>query len=135
MKPIITHISAFLGILFFEGFSRLIISFYHRIDYQFAGISHLPDPSWIIVLLLTVFISTWLMAMLALTILNRDALTHTLILGGIVVLWRGLEIYHTIGTSSEPLWYVSLVFILHLVALALAYKLYHRQHEIIASKS
>lgn len=128
MKPTLALISGFFGLLFFEGFARLIITFYHRIEFQFYGISHLPSDIWITVILLSVIISTWLVAMLILTIINKHILFYSIMFGAIVVAWRSIEIansYH-----SEPTWYFFAVLFLHIIGIFLAYQSFKRQHEV-----
>ncbi|MEX0844116.1 MAG: hypothetical protein WD022_02500 [Balneolaceae bacterium] len=131
MKPTITLISGFFGLLFFEGFARLIITFYHRIDFHFYGISHLPSDVWIYVIFASVIISTWLVTMLILTVINKNSLVYSAIFGGIILSWRGIEIansYH-----SEPFWYFGIVIFLHMLGIFLAYQLFNNQHEITAN--
>lgn len=128
MKSTLALISGFFGLLFFEGFARLIITFYHRIEFQFYGISHLPSDIWITVILLSVIISTWLVAMLILTIINKHILFYSIMFGAIVVAWRSIEIansYH-----SEPTWYFFAVLFLHIIGIFLAYQSFKKQHEV-----
>lgn len=129
MKPAITLISGFLAYLFFEGFARLIISFYHRIDYSFYGVSSLPSVIWVIAILSSVLISTWLMAMLILTILDERIKFYAFFFLGIIICWRAIEIansYHT-----EPLWYFVLLIGLHTTGVLLAINIYERQRKKI----
>ncbi|HBQ61202.1 MAG TPA: hypothetical protein DD671_16680, partial [Balneolaceae bacterium] len=100
MKAIITLISGFFGILFFEGFARLIITFYHRIEFSFYGISHLPSDVWVYVIFASVITSTWLTTMLVLTILKTNSKRYALLFGGIIMLWRLFEIANS--HQSEP---------------------------------
>ncbi|MDR9419990.1 hypothetical protein [Gracilimonas sp.] len=129
MKPIITLISGFFGILFFEGFARLIITFYHRIEFQFYGISYLPSDAWVIIILLSVLVSTWLVTMLVLTVINKNSLIYTCIFGLILFLWRLVEIGNSY--NAEPIWYFITVNLLHLIGITLAYQLFKNQYENI----
>lgn len=125
MKKTITLILGFLGILFFEGFARLIITFYHRIDFSFYGISHLPSDIWIYVIFASVLTSTWLATMLVLTVINKSIATYSLIFAVIILGWRGFEIansYHT-----EPPFYFVGVIGLHLLGVYLAYLAFTKQ--------
>ncbi|MGN8226593.1 hypothetical protein [Gracilimonas sp. BCB1] len=128
MKSFLAIISGFAGFLFFEGFARLIITFYHRVDFQFYGISHFPSTVWVVVILLSVLTSTWLVSMLILTVTNKDSLLHAVIFGGVLIGWRAMEFYNSY--QSEPLWYFGIVILLHLSGIFLAYQLYTKQHEI-----
>ncbi|MAO64888.1 MAG: hypothetical protein CL666_07790 [Balneola sp.] len=125
MKAIITLISGFFGILFFEGFARLIITFYHRIEFSFYGISHLPSDVWVYVIFASVITSTWLTTMLVLTILKTNSKRYALLFGGIIMLWRLFEIANS--HQSEPVYYFSGVISLHLLGVYLAYLAYSRQ--------
>ncbi len=127
MKPIITLISGFLGLLFFEGFARLIITFYHRIDFHFYGISHLPSETWIVVILLSVITSTWLVSMLVLTVINRNLKFYSFLFGLIILGWRGIEISNS--SQSEPSWYFVTVIFLHVLGIFLAYQSFKKQYE------
>jgi hypothetical protein len=125
MKAVITFISGFLGILFFEGFARLIITFYHRIEFQFYGISHFPSDVWIYVIFASVITSTWLATMLVLTILENHQRRNAVIFGVIIVLWRVFEIANSY--QDEAAWYFGGVIGLHILAISLAYVVYKRQ--------
>lgn len=133
MKKAITHFLGFLGILFFEGFARLIITFYHRIDFSFYGISKLPSDIWVYIIFGSVLVSTWLAAMLVLTIINKNIVTHSLIFAAIVLAWRGFEISNSYQT--EPLYYFISVIGLHLLGIYLAYVVYSRQTNKIEAKA
>lgn len=130
MKPILTLLSGFAGLLFFEGFARLIITFYHRIDFHFYGISHLPSDIWVVVILLSVITSTWLASMLVLTVLNKNLKFYALLFGGIILSWRGIEIANSY--NAEPAWYFGAVIFLHVLAIFLAYLTFTKQHAKIS---
>jgi len=125
MKKPITHFLGFLGLLFFEGFARLIITFYHRIDFSFYGISQLPSDVWVYIILASVLVSTWLTTMLVLTVINKNITTHALIFAAIILIWRGFEIANSYQT--EPVFYFISVIGLHLLGIYLAYLVYSRQ--------
>lgn len=127
MKAIITLISGFFGILFFEGFARLIITFYHRIEFQFYGITHLPSDSWVIIILLSVLVSTWLISMLVLTVINKKSFFYSVIFGSIILFWRLIEIINSF--NDEPIWYFIAVNALHITGVILAYQLFKNQYE------
>jgi hypothetical protein len=129
MKPAITLFSAFVGFLFLEGFARVVITFYHRIEFNFFGISGLPDSSWVLVILISVLVSTWLLTMLILTIIDESILSYSLYFLCLLILWRSFEIYNSY--QSEPVWYFIAVITLHSLGVFLAYKLYQHQNEII----
>lgn len=125
MKAIITLISGFFGILFFEGFARLIITFYHRIEFSFYGIEHLPSDVWVYVILASVITSTWLTTMLVLTVLKTNSKRYALLFGGMIILWRLFEIANS--HQSEPMYYFAGVIGLHLLGVYLAYLAYSKQ--------
>lgn len=127
-KRILVIASGFLGYLFLEGFIRLIIMFYHRDEFHFYGISHLPDNSWAIVILISILIVTWLCAMMILSVLRNQPAINTIIFFVILMLWRSIEIFNSY--QSEPMWYFIAVAICHLAGSFLAYQLYFKQHEI-----
>ncbi|MDZ7806933.1 MAG: hypothetical protein U5K71_07440 [Gracilimonas sp.] len=125
MKAIITLFSGFLGILFFEGFARLIITFYHRVEFNFYGISHLPADVWTYVIFASVLTSTWLAAMLVLTVMKSKSKLYAILFGGLIFLWRGIEFANS--HQTEPLYYFVTVISLHLIGIYLAYLAYTRQ--------
>lgn len=131
MKPALTLISGFLALLFFEGFARLIISFYHRIAFSFYGVSGLPSLTWGIAILVSVLISTWLTTMLILTILDERIRFYAFFFLGIILCWRSIEIANSY--QSEPLWYFGVLIALHILGVVLAILLYERQHEKLHS--
>jgi hypothetical protein len=128
MKAIITLISGFFGILFFEGFARLIITFYHRVEFNFYGISHLPADVWTYVIFASVLTSTWLAAMLVLTVLKTKSKRYAILFGTLILLWRGIEIANSY--QSAPIFYFLAVITLHLIGVYLAYIVYSRQEFI-----
>lgn len=127
MKQTLAVISGFLGLLFFEGFARLIITFYHRMDFQFYGVSHFPSDVWIVVIFFSVITSTWLVTMLVLTVINDKVLFYSVLFGIIILAWRGIEISNSYQT--EPTWYFITVLILHIIGIFIAYQSFTRQHE------
>lgn len=128
MKAIITLISGFFGILFFEGFARLIITFYHRVEFNFYGISHLPADVWMYVILASVLTSTWLATMLVLTVLKTNSKRYALLFGILILLWRGIEIANSYKTES--IFYFIAVITLHLIGVYLAYLVYTKQESV-----
>ncbi len=128
MKAIITLISGFFGILFFEGFARLIITFYHRVEFNFYGISHLPADVWMYVILASVLTSTWLATMLVLTVLKTNSQRYALLFGFIILIWRGIEIANS--HQTEPAFYFFGVITLHLIGVYLAYLVYTKQESV-----
>ncbi|WP_020403037.1 hypothetical protein [Gracilimonas tropica] len=133
MKAIVTLISGFFGILFFEGFARLIITFYHRIEFSFYGVSHLPADIWMYVIFASVITSTWLTSMLVLTILKTDSKRYAFIFGGMILFWRGFEMSNS--WNSEPMYYFFIVIGLHISAVYLAYLAYSRQESVDENKN
>lgn len=125
MKKTITHFLGFLDILFFEGFARLIITFYHRIDFSFYGVSHLPSDIWIYTIFASVLTSTWLATMLVLTVINKKIVTQSFIFAAIILAWRGFEIANSY--QVEPLYYFIVVIGLHILGIYLAYLVYAKQ--------
>jgi hypothetical protein len=125
MKSFFSLTLGFIGLLFLEGFSRLIMAFYHHIEFHFYGVSHLPSASWIPLLFMVILISTWLITMLILTITNTRLLLHSLLFLGMVLVWRGIEIANSY--QSEPVWYLITICLLHIIGVILAYFLYRKQ--------
>jgi len=125
MKAIITLISGFFGILFFEGFARLIITFYHRVEFNFYGISHLPADVWTYVILASVLTSTWLATMLVLTVLKTNSKRYSILFGVLILIWRGIEIANSYQTESG-LYFLGVI-TLHAIGIYLAYLVYTKQ--------
>ncbi|MEX0609814.1 MAG: hypothetical protein WD016_08360 [Balneolaceae bacterium] len=128
MRRILALTAGLFAYFFLEGFIRIVIMFYHRADFQFYGISHLPADVWIVVILFAVLLNSWLVTMLILSVINKNILTNTLIFGTIILLWRLFEILNSY--QQEPLWYFVSVIFLNVFGIFLAYQLYSKQHEI-----
>lgn len=131
MKKIITLAGGFLGYFMLEGLVRLVILFYHRQEFAFYGTGGLPGNLWIIIILCTILISTWLISMLIFSIQRKDTLLMAMYFGAILVSWRIFELIRFIET--EALWYLILLPLIHITGIYLAYKLYTSQeavHEI-----
>lgn len=128
MRRIIALTAGFFAYFFLEGFIRIVIMFYHRADFHFYGISHLPADVWIFVILFAVLINSWLVTMLILSIINKRTLFNTLLFGLMIILWRAFEISNSY--QQEPAWYFITVIFLNILGIFLAYKLYTQQNEI-----
>lgn len=128
MRRILALTAGLFAYFFLEGFARIVIMFYHRADFHFYGISHLPSDVWIGVILFAVLINSWLVTMLILSVINKNILFNTLLFGALIMLWRLIEISNSY--QQEPLWYFISVIILNSLGIFLAYQLYNRQHEI-----
>lgn len=127
MKAFLTLTGAFIGYFFLEGFTRIIIMFYHRDEFQYYGISHLPGHAWSIIILAGVLVITWLLCMVVLSVLREKPALYASLFGSILLLWRSFEIANS--HHSEPAWYLISVVHLHLLGTFLAYKLYVRNYE------
>lgn len=127
MKPFFTLAGAFAGYFFLEGFTRLIIMFYHRDEFQFYGISHLPGSAWSVIILVSILVITWLLCMVVLSILRKKPALYAGLFTGILLVWRTFEIANSFHT--EPTWYLASVVLLHLLGSVLAYQLYVRSYE------
>ncbi|MTI88064.1 MAG: hypothetical protein FH748_08860 [Balneolaceae bacterium] len=131
MKTFLTHFIGFVGYFFLEGFIRLIIMFYHSDEFHYYGIENLPGASWITVIYISMFVSTWLITMIILSVLEKTPFKHAAIFFGIFIFWRIIEIINSI--HSEPSWYLFTVPLVHLTAIYTAYKLYTSQYEKITT--
>lgn len=128
MRRILALTAGIFAYFFLEGFARIVIMFYHRADFHFYGISHLPSDVWIMVILFAVLVNSWLVTMLILSVINKDILFNAILFGAIILLWRFFEISNSY--QQEPLWYFITVIFLNVLGIFLAYQLYKRQHEI-----
>lgn len=104
MRSILAVFFGFGLSLFIEGFARIIISFFHTLEPSFFGISALPGTSWIIALYIVSFVSTWLGAMMALTIAGYTPYKHLAAFLALITLWILFETLSSIGIS--PTWYL-----------------------------
>lgn len=128
MRRILALTSGLFAYFFLEGFIRIVIMFYHRADFYFFGISHLPSDTWIVIILFAVLLNTWLVAMLILSVVNKNPLVNSLLFGALLLLWRFYEISNSY--QQEPKWYFISVIFLNVLGIFLAYKLYTKQNEI-----
>lgn len=119
MKSIITVFGSFLFSIFLEGFTRLIIIFYHQGEFAFFGISKLPSISWTIIILVSVIAISWISGMLTVTITGFSPIKHLISLAFLFILWRLNEIVLT--HDVEPTWYLFAITFSSLSGLYLAH--------------
>ncbi len=116
---------------FVEGFIRVIVLFYHKSEFAFWGASALPSYEWAIILVTASLLIYWLSGMLTVTATMHSPKKHLLSLAGLILLFKGNEVYQTYAT--EPLWYLLLILVAPIVGLYLAFFTHSKIHE--ASKS
>lgn len=129
MKAFLAAIFGFGFSLFVEGFSRIIISFFHKQEFYFFGISALPSPSWILIIYVVSVVSTWLGVMLALSIANKNSDRAFFYVSALIILWIIFEILASV--KVVPYWYLFSFPITSIIGLLLAnytYKL-NNNHE------
>lgn len=119
MKSILIVLGTFLFSVFVEGFIRIIIIFYHLGEFKFFGISTLPSFLWVIVILSSIPVITWLSGMLTITIASYAKEKHLYALGVLLLLWRFNELIQTY--EVEPVWYLISLILLTISGLSLAY--------------
>lgn len=124
MKNLFAALFGFLFSLFAEGFSRIIISFFHGKQFTFFGIDALPSLSWIIIIYVVSFISYWLGGMFAQTLANQTSNKAWYILLAITFFWMLFSVLATYRVV--PLWYVVSYPFAGLLGLLLALKLYKK---------
>jgi len=121
-----TFFSAVFGFgfsLFVEGFSRIIISFFHKQEFFFFGIDALPSASWILIIYIVSGLSTWLGMMLTLTISDPNTTKATAIFSSLLGLWILFELLSSF--NMIPLWYLCtfhLTSVIGLIAAKFTYK-------------
>lgn len=131
MKSILTVLGAFLFSVFVEGFTRVIIIFYHQLEFSFFGISTLPNTTWGIIFLGSVLVINWISGMLTISVMHSSPKPHILALGILIILFRTNEFFMT--RNSEPLWYLISLFLISLLGIALAYLTYSRTNDLKTS--
>jgi hypothetical protein len=110
--------------LFVEGFSRIIISFFHKQEFYFFGIESLPGFSWILIIYIVSFMATWLGVMLALSMADPNSKKAFYVITFFIVFWI---IFETLASIKVvPLWYLitfPITSLLGLLAAKFTYKL------------
>jgi len=119
MKSIITVIGSFLFSIFLEGFIRIIVIFYHQESFTFLGTTSLPGLSWIIILIISIGIISWISGMLTVTITGFAPVKHLLALSTLVLLFRLNEII--VMHTTESIWYLGGMTFSSLTGLYLSY--------------
>lgn len=104
LKAFFSAVFGFLFGLFVEGFSRIIISFFHKQDFYFFGIDALPGLSWISIIYFVSFTATWLGVMLALSMADPNSKKAFYIISFLIISWIIFEVLASI--SVVPLWYL-----------------------------
>lgn len=90
--------------LFVEGFSRIIISFFHKQEFYFFGIESLPGFSWILIIYIVSFMATWLGVMLALSMADPHSKKAFYVITSLIIFWI---IFETLASLKVvPLWYL-----------------------------
>lgn len=123
MKTFFSALFGFTFSLFVEGFSRIIISFFHKQEFYFFGIDALPSPSWVLIIFIVSGLSTWLGMMLTLSISDPNTTRATIIFTSFLVLWITFELLSSY--NMIPLWYLCtfpLTSVIGLIAARFTYK-------------
>lgn len=90
--------------LFVEGFSRIIISFFHKQEFYFFGIESLPGFSWILIIYIVSFMATWLGVMLALSMADPNSTKAFYVVSSLIILWI---VFETLASFKVvPHWYL-----------------------------
>ncbi len=119
MKSILTVLGSFLFSVFVEGFIRVIIIFYHKEEFSLFGITNLPGLSWVIIILFTMLIISWLAGMLTITISEFSPVKHLVSLTFLFIVWRLFEVLQTYET--EPVLYHISIVLISLTGIYLAF--------------
>ena len=104
MKTFFSALFGFVFSLFVEGFSRIIISFFHKQEFFFFGIDSLPSSSWVFIIYIVSMISTWLGVMLSLSIADPKSKKAYSIVSVFIILWIIFEMLSSY--RMVPLWYL-----------------------------
>jgi|TARA_R100000541_G_scaffold58037_3_gene68761 membrane protein insertase Oxa1/YidC/SpoIIIJ len=105
LKTFFSALFGFIFSLFVEGFSRIIISFFHKQDFYFFGVESLPTNSWIVIIYIVSFMATWLGVMLAQSIADPESKKAFNIFTLIITCWLTFEILASI--KVVPIWYLT----------------------------
>lgn len=131
MKNIFGLTFGFIFSLFIEGFARLIVAFFHRIEFQFFGIDALPGNSWIFTIYFVSIIGTWLGAMMAFSISKWSLKLNSVFFGLFLLLWVILELSQNLGNS--PTWHSISFPITTLIGFIVAIKTYKMNENAIST--
>lgn len=131
MKIFFSALFGFAFSLFAEGFSRIIISFFHNQSFAFFGVGSLPSVSWIIIIYIVSIIAYWLGGMFAQTLANKSSKKAWYLLLIIFVFWVIFSILATYRVV--PIWYVVSYPFAGLLGLILALKIYTKSVYEISS--
>lgn len=104
LKTLLISLFGFCFGLFVEGFSRIIITFFHKTELSFFGTIGLPSTSWVIVIFVVSFVGSWLGSMLAFSFAKNKTQKVFTILLVIQILWI---VFETLASFSVlPAWYL-----------------------------
>ena len=118
LKSFFSALFGFGFSLFVEGFSRIIISFFHKQDFYFFGIDALPSTSWIVIIYFVSALSTWLGVMLALSFADPNSKKAYYIITVLIIFWIAFETLSSL--KMVPLWYLTTFPITSLTGLIMA---------------
>ncbi len=119
--------------LFIEGFTRIIISFFHTLEPAFFGIDALPGIPWIVSVYLVSIVASWLGAMMTLTIAGFAPRKHLIAFLILLLLWTGFEILSSL--NNTPAWYLLSFPLTSLAGALLAYYTYQLNQKYADSGS
>lgn len=129
MRTLLAALFGFGFSIFTEGFSRIIISFFHKQSFVFFGIDSLPGISWITIIYFVSTISSWLGAMLAQSIAHKKSKSALYFFILFLFVWILFELIVTYRVV--PLWYLISFPITSLFGVFLAHKTYNLNSDAI----
>lgn len=92
MKSILSVLGSFIFFIFSSGFSRLVVSLYHNLNFEVTSYAHYPNEYWLLILLLSDSMFVWVSGMLTVTITQFAPGQHLLALGTLLLIWRTNEV-------------------------------------------
>lgn len=104
MKSILSVFGSFTFFIFSSGFSRLVVSLYHNLNFEITSYAHYPNEYWLLILLLSDSMFIWVSGMLTVTITQFAPGRHLLALGSLLLIWRTNEVLS--GGSPYNAWLV-----------------------------
>lgn len=104
LRSLLAISAGYITILFFNSFVRFVISVYSKGNFALTGITDLPSPVLMYVIVGAGFLFGLIGGMITCSIINKNAIIEILCLI-ILIVSSGLISYQLMG-NTEPLWYL-----------------------------
>lgn len=127
IRSTIAVLSGYFSIAFLNGFTRIIVSFYHREDLILSGVSAMPTPAWGYGIFIGGFFFGMFGGLITSTLAPGSILKHIVFLVVLILLSGSID--YLLFAGTEPGWWLYGAPTLKVAGIFSGYSIKRRQQE------